>query len=93
MNMHSEITVMITSAGVATAGNIISAFKSQTEKNIKIVAVDINPLAAGLYLSDSYYIVPRSTNEKYIPTILDICGKEKVDLILPLHSSETLMVR
>ncbi|MBN1133886.1 MAG: ATP-grasp domain-containing protein [Methanosarcinaceae archaeon] len=89
--MNSGTTVLITSAGVSTAGNIISALKNQTEKSIKIVAVDINPLAAGLYLSDRYYLVPKSTDEEYIPKILDICDKEKVDIILPLHSSETLI--
>lgn len=87
----SEITVLITSAGVATACNVISALRNQNEKSIRIVAVDLNPLSAGLYLSDAWYTVPRSTDPNYIPVITDICKKESVDVILPLHSSETIV--
>ncbi|MBC7086481.1 MAG: ATP-grasp domain-containing protein [Methanomethylovorans sp.] len=86
-----SITVLITSAGVATACNIISALKKQKEKEVKIVAVDTNPLSAGLYLADSRYIVPRSTDPQYIPKILEISKKECVDIIFPLHSSETMV--
>ncbi|MEZ5334864.1 MAG: ATP-grasp domain-containing protein [Methanolobus sp.] len=86
-----ETTILLTSAGVATACNVISALRNQKEKDIRIVSVDLNPLAAGLYLSDSFYTVPRSTDPEFIPVIIDICRKESVDMVLPLHSSETIV--
>src|SRR5687767_5032775 len=50
----------------------------------KIVATDINPLAPSLQCVDKPYIVPRFTTPEYIPTLVEICRREKIDMIFPL---------
>jgi len=50
----------------------------------RIVAVDIDPLAPALQVADQPYIVPRLTSPDYIPTLLDICQRERIGLVFPL---------
>ena len=50
----------------------------------RIVATDIDPLAPALQEVDCPYIVPRLDTTEYIPTLLEICQQEKVDLLFPL---------
>ncbi|MCB0112165.1 MAG: ATP-grasp domain-containing protein [Caldilineaceae bacterium] len=52
--------------------------------NGNIVALDIDPLAPALQVADKVYLVPRYTEPTYIPTIADICRREKINLIFPL---------
>ena len=41
-----------------------------------------------LQMCDKYYPVPRGDDPSYIDTLLDICRKEKVDVVLPIMSVE-----
>jgi carbamoyl-phosphate synthase large subunit len=49
-----------------------------------IIALDIDPLAPALRLADRSYIVPRLDSLDYIPTLVDICAKERADVVFPL---------
>ncbi|MGQ0669603.1 MAG: ATP-grasp domain-containing protein [Actinomycetota bacterium] len=49
-----------------------------------IVAVDIDPLAPALREADHVYIVPHLTDPGYIPALVDVCGRERIGLIIPL---------
>lgn len=57
-----------------------------------VVAADCSPYAPALYEADAFYIVPRMTEPEYLPTILDICKKEKLDTILPLQEDELMLM-
>ena len=41
-----------------------------------------------LQMCDAYYSVPRGDDPNYIDTLLEICRKEKVDVLLPIMSVE-----
>lgn len=82
------VNVLMTSAGATNGINTIKALKRQNEIDISITAVDVNPLSAGLYLSDKHYLVPRATDKAFIPTILDICETERISVIIPIYSAE-----
>ncbi|MBE9571352.1 MAG: ATP-grasp domain-containing protein [Proteobacteria bacterium] len=50
----------------------------------KIVATDIDPLAPSLREIDGFYIVPRTSEDGFIPAIAEICQREKINLVFPL---------
>ena len=50
----------------------------------RIVALDIDPLAPALRLADTISLVPRLTSPDYIPTLVEICRREAIDLVFPL---------
>jgi carbamoyl-phosphate synthase large subunit len=52
-------------------------------EDIKTVALDANPLAAGLYLANKGYIVPPFNDSKFFLKLQSIIEKENIDVILP----------
>ncbi len=74
-------TVLITEAGGTVALNIIKCLRE--DKSIKIVAVNAQEYAVGLYKADKKYIVPRATDADYFDTLLNICEIEDVDVVFP----------
>lgn len=49
-----------------------------------LVALDADPLAPALREVDCPYLVPRLDTPDFIPALLDICRRERVDLVFPL---------
>lgn len=89
-----EVNILITSAG--RRGALVKYFKKTIEemKDVKgkIISIDVNPLSAALYLSDKHYIVPRIFAPNYIDTLLDVCRKEDIRLIVPTIDTELLVL-
>lgn len=76
-----KISVLVTSAGVSSAVNVIKSLRLQSEFNISIIAVDVDKLAAGLHLTNYFYISPPLTKpdeylEFLIDKILEVTGKD-----------------
>jgi carbamoyl-phosphate synthase large subunit len=82
------INILVTSAGTASAINVIKSLKLQKEFDVKIYAVDIDITAPGLYLADAFCIVPRNNSPDYLPVIIEYCKKEDISVIFPIHSSD-----
>lgn len=80
--------ILVTSAGVATAINIMSALRKSNLYRCKIIATDMNKNSAGLYLADNFYITPSAQSNDFLGLLMDIIKKENIDFIFPLHSSE-----
>jgi carbamoyl-phosphate synthase large subunit len=88
-----KITVLVTSAGVASAVNIIKSFRLQKELDIEIIAADVDKLAAGLYLADEHYVSPPITNkEKYLDFLCGLCEQYRVNALFPCYSKELSIV-
>ena len=87
-----EVNILITS--VSRKVWLVKAFKDAIKQEGiegKVVSVDINPLSAGLYVSDKHYLVPRLSDPDFIPIILEICKKEDIKLLIPTRDGELLL--
>lgn len=49
-----------------------------------VVGLDIDPLAPALQVVDRPYLVPRLRSRDFVPTLVEICEREAVGLVLPL---------
>ncbi|WP_406656588.1 ATP-grasp domain-containing protein [Methanolobus sp. ZRKC2] len=88
-----EIIVLVTSAGVSSAINIIKSLKLQNEFKISIIATDLDELAPGLHLADHSYISPPiSKTEEYLNFIYEICEKHNVSVLYPCYSKELAII-
>lgn len=67
---------------------LINHFK----KYHKVVGVDIGELAPAKYFVDSFYKVPKWNDKGYIDTLLNICKKENVDMLIPLYEKEFILL-
>lgn len=80
--------ILITSAGTATAINVISALRRSSRYECHIIAIDRDPLAAGLHLADKHLVVPSIDTETYLPSLLEIIEQHEIDFIFPVFSKE-----
>jgi len=74
-------TVLRTAAGAVVAPFMIKALKSIPD--VRVVAVDADPLSCGFLLADKYYTVPAVASLEFLPMMLKICKQESVDLLFP----------
>jgi carbamoyl-phosphate synthase large subunit len=81
-----KIKVLI--AGVGGGCHGMEIMKALRLSNIPyyICGVDMSKRSLGLFKADKGYVVPPAFNDEYIPTILDICKKEGIQVIF--HGSE-----
>jgi len=86
--------VIITGIGSTTGISVIKGFRKQNKFITKIVGTDINDknMIAGSSFCDSFYTVPKAMDRNYISTLLDICEKEKVQVLIPIIDQELLIV-
>jgi len=80
--------ILITSGGVETALNVVKALRISSVFNCTIVTSDMDPDSFGKYFSDKNYLTSPASSENFIPEILEIISKERIDFIFPCHSSE-----
>lgn len=83
-----DITVLLTGAGAPGASGIIKSLRSPEERDVRIVAVDMNPDAYGFAFADQSYTVPAGGDPEYVPRMLEIADSEAVDVVLPLTTAE-----
>jgi|BioPla2DNA2_1021312.scaffolds.fasta_scaffold10891_4 carbamoyl-phosphate synthase large subunit len=80
------MNVLVLSAG--TRCRLISYFKEKNNGFDRVVATDCSIYAPAVYMADSHYIVPRMHDNNYLPTLMDICKKEEINVVLPLQEDE-----
>lgn len=82
------IRVLITGCSMHSY-DLIRALKDNYDgEEIYVVGINCDDTALLRKGVDAGYVVPRITEESYIPTVIDICEKEKVDVILPFITAE-----
>ena len=83
-----DLNVLMTGAGAPGAPSIIKCLRKNGERSIRIVGVDMNEKSNGRRLVDVFYQVPPARDEHYIDAILEICDREKIDIVMPLVTRE-----
>lgn len=71
---------------------LIKDFRQTMKNEGKIIATDISLTAPAIYMADKYYIVPKITDINYIPTILDICKRENIQMVTTLIDPEIMLL-
>ncbi len=78
----------MTGAGAPGAAGILRCLAQ--EPAFKVFTADADPDALGQYLSDDFSTVPPGNDPKFISSILDICRKKNIHIIMPLVTRELL---
>lgn len=84
-----EMNILITAASRRVP--LIRAFGQALERRGllgSVITTDMNALSPGLYFGDRRYLVPLTTDHRYIPIIRSICFKERVNLLIPTIDDE-----
>ena len=78
----------MTGAGSPGGPGIIQALKKNPKINLHIA--DANPNASGRYMSTdcTFHQLPMANSKNFIATLLDLCDKKKIYVLLPLVTKE-----
>ena len=74
-------TVLRTAAGSPVAPFVIKALKAIPD--VRVIAVDADPLSCGFAFADNHYVVPLVSAEDFLDVLLDVCKRESVDVLFP----------
>ncbi|MFZ1301793.1 MAG: ATP-grasp domain-containing protein [Candidatus Microsaccharimonas sp.] len=76
----TKFRIAVSGAGGGVGQSII---KSLQNTDYEVVALDGEPLAAGLYASKKSYIIPYSNQPDYIEKVIEICKAEGCTIMFP----------
>ncbi|MBO4920035.1 MAG: ATP-grasp domain-containing protein [Erysipelotrichaceae bacterium] len=85
-----DITVLVSACAYQFMPGLADCLKNNGERNVRIVGTDMNYDETVLQMVDVFYQVPRAKDPDYCDIVLDICKKEKVDIVLPTMSAELI---
>ena len=86
--MLKDITVLLSAAASPTMPGLVSCFKNNGERHIRIIGMDMADDASCNRMFDAFYCVPRADDNHYVDFVLDICKKENVEIYFPNISAE-----
>jgi carbamoyl-phosphate synthase large subunit len=84
----STVNILLTGAGAPGAAGILKCLKQ--EKGFQIVAADANSNAPGKYLAKAFEPIPLATDVLFTDTVLSVCKKRDIRLVLPLVTRELI---
>ena len=87
------IKILFTSVGRRV--ELMQAFRAAADRlgaSLEIWGADITDTAPALLFCDRAVMVPRIREESYIPTLLQICEREKIDALIPTIDTDLLLL-
>lgn len=86
--------ILITSAGRRVG--LVRAFQVELKKKFplsKVYTADANPeWSSACRVSDEFFTIPRVDNENYINSILELCIKKHIKIVVPTIDTELLIL-
>src|SRR5262245_44121542 len=87
-----EMRVLVTSAGAAAGVAAVKALRRPEIAAGHVHAVDMSAHAPGLYLADSWSLVPHGSAPDFAEVLLGLCEKHGLSLVLPIFDTETVVL-
>ena len=85
-----NLTVLVSACGAQFMPGLVDCLKENGERDIRLIGVDMGSDPTVLQMVDACYQVPAVNDSNYIDRLLEICKKERVDIILPFMSAELI---
>jgi carbamoyl-phosphate synthase large subunit len=82
------LNVLITSASRKVL--LVRAFQDAAARlgGGRVIAADIDPLAASLYEADGARLIPPSADSSFVDALLDVCRHDEIGLLVPTRDDE-----
>src|SRR3954467_7443021 len=85
-----DITALVTASGAPGTAALLRALRTNGERGVRIVGVDMSPQAIGRQFCDRFYVVPPGRDPSFVDAVLDIVRRENIDVVLPQSSFDLL---
>jgi carbamoyl-phosphate synthase large subunit len=81
--------VLVTGTGGPSGISVMNAIAAEA---LDVFSADVDPYAAGLYLveDDRRLIVPRGDSDSYVASVLEVCERLEIAVLIPTVDSELI---
>lgn len=83
---------MVTNILLSSAGrrvSLLELFRSRLSPGHgSVIAIDSSDLSAAGHSADRFVVVPRVDSDEYVPSVIEICQHNQVNLLVPLIDTE-----
>jgi carbamoylphosphate synthase large subunit len=83
-----DITVLVTASGAPGTAALLRALRTNGERGVRVVGIDMSPQAIGRQFCDRFYVVPPGRDPGFVDAVLDIVRRENIDIVLPQSSHD-----
>lgn len=84
------MNILLTSVG--RRSYLVKYFQQALCGQGNVVCANMFPHSPGMYVADTAVVTPPSWNKDYVPTIIDICKKFKINLLFSLHDLDVFVL-
>jgi carbamoyl-phosphate synthase large subunit len=82
----SPLTILVSAVGAPGAARLLRALRENGEREVRLVGTDMGDRAVGRHLCDAFHRVPAGGDPAFAETVLEVCKRERVDVVLPESS-------
>ena len=82
----NDLTVLVTASGSPGTAALVRALRENGERRVRVVGTDMQELAVGRHLADSFHVVPPGTDPAFADALVELAERESVDAVLPQSS-------
>ena len=84
------ISVLVSASGAPGTAALLRALRSNGEREVRLVGTDMSERSVGRHLCDDFHVVPPGSDAGFADAMLEVCGREGVDAVLPQSSFDLL---
>lgn len=87
--MKNTLRCIVTGAGAPGIRGTLYALKNNPDKcKVFTLGVDISEDVVGRYLTDDFSKIPPPESDHYIPSLIDLIKKQKIEIVIPQTTRE-----
>lgn len=92
MSIKEKLNVLMVSGWVDQAFTIVRSFSKQ--EHINLFVADCWPKSACGHSKycKKFHLIPGFEEPEYIPAILEVCKKDRIDIVLPVHQEDLIEI-
>ena len=84
------LTILVTASGAPGTAALLRALRVNGEREVRLVGCDMSGRAIGRRLCDAFSTVPPGADPGFASAVLELCSRERVDVVLPQSSHDLL---
>jgi carbamoyl-phosphate synthase large subunit len=84
------LRVLVTACGSPGTAALVRALRENGERDMWLAGCDMNERAIGRHLCDAFQQVPPGESPFFAENVLQLCRRERIDVVLPQSSYELL---
>jgi len=85
-----DLTILVSASGAPGTAALLRALRENGERRLRLVGTDMSERAIGRHLCDAFHVVPAGSDPGFADAVLELCGAEGVDAVLPQSSFDLL---